>query len=147
MSQPQLHPQIFQSLKSASKYLSNGIWHDYMHIKSILAKIWHNYALLMQKLLNYAWSRQHFAQYTVLYHNKVTCKISNQMGLLFPRKSGMDMQTDRETNFEKNTKPWPSSPGKNAQIKQNYCKYSCGSFIFMILELKLTKGRKRLGCT
>ena len=34
------------------------------------------------------------------------------MGLWFPRESGMDMQTDKETNFEKSTKPWPLCPGK-----------------------------------
>ena len=39
------------------------------------------------------------------------------MGLQFPRKNEMDVQTDKETNFEKNTKPWPFYPGKNAQIK------------------------------
>ena len=48
MTQPQCHSKLFQLLKSSPKYLSNSVWHDNLHDKSILGISGPNYALIMQ---------------------------------------------------------------------------------------------------
>ena len=72
-AQVQIHLQISIFLKSAWKYASNGIWHDYIPQKSILAHCGPFWSILVQKLINYPWRGHHRAYFAFPYHNKVPC--------------------------------------------------------------------------
>ena len=79
------------------------LYPEKVHFWFILGYFWHNYALILRKLTNYASPRHHLVQLAAQYHKKVVCAISKHTGLRFPRKSGTDkkVRTDGRTDEEK----------------------------------------------